>query len=216
MDYETLKTHHRKVRDDYPLSLNLRIHRALSWLNRAEQCDDGDGQFIFLWIAFNAAYANEIGEGEKSPEQKIFGQFITKLVDLDKGDTLYNLMWQEFPGCVRVLLDNKYVFKPFWDYHNGKISEEQWDSSFKSAKQAASRALAEHRPTAVFTAVLSRMYTLRNQLMHGGATWNSAVNRDQIRDCSALLGKIVPFIIQLMLDNPGTLWGDACYPVIED
>ena len=38
--------------------LSLRLHRALSWLNRAEQlADDPDSQFIFLWIAFNAAYA---------------------------------------------------------------------------------------------------------------------------------------------------------------
>jgi hypothetical protein len=25
----------------------------------------------------------------------------------------------------------------------------------------------------------------------------------------------VPFVIQLMMDNPNTLWGDACYPVVD-
>lgn len=48
------------------------------------------------------------------------------------------------------------------------------------------------------------------------ATWNSGVNRDQIRDCVNLLGKIVPLLIKLMLDNPNTLWGDACYPVVKE
>jgi hypothetical protein len=62
--------------------------------------------------------------------------------------------------------------------------------------------------------VLSRLYTLRNQLMHGGATWNSSVNRDQIRDCANLLGKLVPLVIEIMMDNVNTLWGDACYPVV--
>jgi hypothetical protein len=52
--------------------------------------------------------------------------------------------------------------------------------------------------------------------MHGGATWNSAVNRNQIRDCTSLMGKLVPVVIEIMLDNPDTLWGDACYPVVED
>jgi hypothetical protein len=33
--------------------------------------------------------------------------------------------------------------------------------------------------------------------------------------CSAFLGKLVPYVIQLMMDNPRTLWGDACYPVVE-
>jgi hypothetical protein len=64
--------------------------------------------------------------------------------------------------------------------------------------------------------VFNRLYTLRNQLMHGGATWNSAVNRDQVRDCVNLLGKLVPLVIEVMLDNPNTLWGDACFPVVKE
>ena len=80
---------------------------------------------------------------------------------------------------------------------------------------AANKALAGHSTSTVLAIILSRMYTLRNQLSHGGATWNSSVNRDQLRDCSAFLGKLVPFIIQLMMDNPDTLWGDACYPVVD-
>jgi hypothetical protein len=63
--------------------------------------------------------------------------------------------------------------------------------------------------------VLSRIYTLRNQLIHGGATWGSSVNRDQVRDCVGFMGKLVPLVIEVMLDHPETLWGDACYPVVE-
>ena len=59
-----------------------------------------------------------------------------------------------------------------------------------------------------------RLYTLRNQLIHGGATWNGSVNREQLRDCVGLLSKLVPVIIDLMMDSPDTLWGDACYPVV--
>ena len=66
----------------------------------------------------------------------------------------------------------------------------------------------------VLVIALSRIYVLRNQMMHGGATWNSSVNRDQVRDCGRLLAKLVPLILEVMLDNPGTLWGDACFPVI--
>jgi hypothetical protein len=67
----------------------------------------------------------------------------------------------------------------------------------------------------VLAIVLGRIYVLRNQLMHGGATWNSSVNRAQVRDCAALMGKLVPQLIEIMLDNAGTVWGDACYPVVE-
>jgi hypothetical protein len=29
------------------------------------------------------------------------------------------------------------------------------------------------------------------------------------------MGKLVPLVIEVMLDHPETLWGDACYPVVE-
>jgi hypothetical protein len=215
MSYASLKKRQRQERDSYPTNLALRVHRALSWLERAEQCEDVDARFIFLWIAFNAAYANEIGNQERPSEQKVFGLFLKKLLDMDKDDVLYELIWTEFPNSIRVLLNNQFVYQPFWDYHNGQLAEEQWKSKFERAKVSAHKALANHNTVTVLAIVLSRMYTLRNQLMHGGATWSSRVNRDQLRDCSAFLGKMVPFVIKLMMDNPGTLWGAPCYPVVD-
>ena len=32
-----------------------------------------------------------------------------------------------------------------------------------------------------------------------GATWNSSVNRDQVRDCVNFLGKLVPLMIEVMM-----------------
>ena len=45
---------------------------------------------------------------------------------------------------------------------------------------------------------------------------NSSVNRNQVRDCGNFLGKLVPLIIEVMMDNPKTLWGDAVYPVVKE
>ncbi|MCP4457324.1 MAG: hypothetical protein GY816_04765, partial [Cytophagales bacterium] len=59
LSHNILKTRHREIRDSMPQNLTLRIHRALSWLNCAEHMEDDDSKFIFLWIALNAAYANE-------------------------------------------------------------------------------------------------------------------------------------------------------------
>lgn len=38
--------------------MGLRVHRSISWIGRPEQATDDDGRFIFLWIAFDAAYAD--------------------------------------------------------------------------------------------------------------------------------------------------------------
>lgn len=217
MDYPTLKARHRLERDTHHVNLTLRVHRSLSWLQRAEQADDADGRFVFLWIAFNAAYATDIDENYRLSEQETFRAFLRKLCDLDQERQIEKLVWSEFSGSIRVLLDNQYVFQSFWDYQNGKITEQQWNDRFTDGRrraQAALAALAQRDTAEVLAVLFNRIYTLRNQIMHGGATWDSSINRPQLRDCSNLLGKLVPLVIELMLDNPDTLWGDACYPVV--
>jgi hypothetical protein len=62
--------------------------------------------------------------------------------------------------------------------------------------------------------VFDRLYVLRNQLVHGGATWNSKVNRAQLKDGTAIMLAITPLIISLMLDRPELDLGDIMYPVI--
>ena len=215
MSYERLKQRQRAERHTHNENLALRTHRSLSWLNRAEQAEDLDGQFIFLWIAFNAAYATEIDERLRLSEQETFKLFLNKLCELDQRNTLEKLVWQAFPGNIRVLLDNPFVFQSFWDYQNGKLSHEDWQQRFIAGKQRAKIALGSRDTATVLAVVFSRLYTLRNQLIHGGATWNGQVNREQLRDCVAILGQLVPLVIEIMLDNPNTLWGDACYPVVK-
>ena len=76
-------------------------------------------------------------------------------------------------------------------------------------------ALGRQDTVSVLSIVLSRIYTLRNQLVHGGATWGSKVNREQLRDCANFMAKLVPLVIEVMMDHPEALWGDAVYPVVE-
>ena len=59
-DHAALKAKQRAIREGFPETMGLRAHRAISWIGRAEACgDDDDARFVFLWIAFNAAYADE-------------------------------------------------------------------------------------------------------------------------------------------------------------
>lgn len=215
MDYQKLKERQRAERETHSINLALRVHRSLSWLNRAERAEDQDGKFIFLWIAFNAAYATEIDEAYRLSEQETFKAFIHKVCLLDQQHKLEALVWNEFPSSIRMMLNNKFVFQSFWDYQNGKISNEEWRSRFSSSKKRVTTALAKRNTAEVLGVIFNRIYTLRNQLLHGGATWNSQVNRDQVRDCVNFFEKFVINLIEIMLDHPETLWGDACYPVVE-
>ena len=67
----------------------------------------------------------------------------------------------------------------------------------------------------VLTLVFDRLYVLRNQLVHGGSTWNSIVNRDQVRDGAAILSFLVPVFADVMMDNPDEEWGRPFYPVVD-
>jgi len=214
MSFTELKQRHRQEREAQHANLRLRIHRALSWLDRAEQAEDLDGRFIFLWIAFNAAYATDIDEQQRLSEQATFKAFLEKLCMLDDSKRIDALVWREFSGSIRVLLDNPYVFQSFWDHQSGKIDEDTWKQRFASGRKAAQHALMSGNTPTLLGVLFNRLYTLRNQLIHGGATWNGSVNREQLRDCTSLLGKLVPLIIELMMDSADTLWGDACYPVV--
>jgi Apea-like HEPN len=214
LSHDHLKQRHRQLRQNHPTPLTLRIHRALSWLRRSEMADDIDGKFIFLWIAFNAAYAQEMDPAELASEKALFMAFLEKLCSLDKTKLIDQLIWNEFSGSVRALLDNPYVFPQFWEFQRGRITEAEWKDRFAQARRAAHAALAGSNAPVLLSVIFQRLYTLRNQLMHGGATWNGSVNREQLRDCTSLLGKLVPIIITLMMDNPDTVWGEAVYPVV--
>lgn len=215
LEYAALKDRHRKVRDGHPTNLTLRIHRALSWLNRAEQAQDVDGQFIFLWIAFNAAYAQELPGRDHPSDLDTFRAFLQKLCDLDTQSRIGDLVWNEFSGSIRALLDNPFIFHPFWEFQRGLIDEREWKRRFARAKKAAHSALTSDDSAKLLSVTFDRLYTLRNQLIHGGATWNGKVNREQLRDCTRLMSRLVPVIIALMMDNPGALWGEAVYPVVD-
>jgi len=50
--------------------------------------------------------------------------------------------------------------------------------------------------------------------MHGGSTWNSSINREQVRDGANILAQLVPVIIAILMAHPEADWGDPCYPVV--
>jgi hypothetical protein len=216
--HAALKKRHRAERAAQTPELSLRVHRALSWLQRAEQLDaDPDGQFIFLWIAFNAAYANDFGSDQRLSEHGAFRRFLDRLARLDDGrNRIEDLVWQEFAHSIRTLLDNPYVFQDFWRWRAGEIDGTEWRRRFDAQRRSARQALGRRATRTVLAIVLSRIYVLRNQLVHGGATWNGKVNREQVRDCTRFMGRFVPLVIEIMMDHPAASWPAPSYPVVDD
>ncbi len=125
--YEPLKARHRQLRDAQPEALRVRLHRAISWLGRAErETGDDAARFIFLWIGFNAAYASEFGFEQSEREQP--RQFVARLLAVDHARRLQVVLFQQFSGSVRTLSQNRFVFEPFWKALRQRDASGRWDS----------------------------------------------------------------------------------------
>ncbi|MBS8225747.1 hypothetical protein DYI42_05800 [Vannielia litorea] len=195
----------------------LRVHRAISWIGRAEQSPgDPDAAFLFLWIAFNAAYAGEadVEAGPTLGDRSQFAEYLARVVSYDETERLHDAVWNKFEGPIAKLMQNRYVFRPFWQHQNGIAGNEDWDRKFVASAKSFVRAMEEKQTVKVLTIVFDRLYMLRCQLTHGGATWGGKVNREQLKDGAAILGTLLPVMVDLMLDNPEEDWGRPFYPVI--
>ena len=204
LTHAVLKAKQRGLRAGFPETMGLRVHRSISWISRAEDASDDDGRFIFLWIGFNAAYADEEEfHNAATGERAAFAAYFRKVVAPSPGQRVHDAIWNNFPEPICVLLHNRYVFSPFWQHHNGTGGYEDWEERFRASERRFARALRTRNAVEVLSLVFDRLYVLRNQLVHGGATWNSRVNRDQVRDGAAILAFLIPVFVDVMMDNPG-------------
>lgn len=208
-----LKTQHRACADQHTEPSRVRLHRAISWLARSEvEVSDDDARFVFQWIAFNAAYAREFGF--ESSERDQLRQFFTLACSADSGGKLREALFKQFSGSIRTLIENKFVFDPFWRALRDHDSSGRWEAQFEGSRKAAMQSILAGDCATVLGIVFDRLYVLRNQLVHGGATWNSSVNRAQVRDGAAILAVLVPILVEIMLDHPELDFGAILYPVI--
>jgi hypothetical protein len=196
----------------------VRLHRAISWFKSAEEMPGNeDMQFISLWISLNACYAidnfSELNMAEKHSERKNISSFLAKLVEHDSTRKIHDLLWNRFSSEVRLLLENKFIFKPFWDYHRGEIPDFQY--SLDQSVKKANILLVQNKTAELLEIVLERLYTLRNQVFHGGATYKSKVNRQQVKDGASMLMKLIPIVVEIMVLNKDEDWGKINYPVVE-
>ena len=191
--------------------LTLRIRRALSWIERGErEQDDPDAAFIFYWIAFNALYAEDTAEYSEKTEQKAFLAYLEKIVDLDREKSVYSAMWPHSEG-IQDLITNRYVFRDFWKSQNG-VGGQNWKRDFDEESKDADYSLQKRDGFRVLRRLFDRLYVLRNQLLHGGATWQGSVNRSQVTKSAEIMAVLMPQFVKLMMDNPLSDWGKPYYP----
>lgn len=198
---------------DYKQSNEDRLRRANSWYQQGikEEISDEES-FLFLWIAFEAAY-NSLGNKDENEKDRVH-KFINEVIRLDKSNQMEVLLRSTGP-LLRKLLENEYIYRFFW-YAKRKNRNNNWKKDFDRENEAILKHWLKDIPTLLCT-ILERLYILRNQMLHGGMTFGGdSFGKRQIRDSRPVMGKLVKFVIDIMEDdisaNPRTTrWGKVAF-----
>lgn len=204
----------------YFSDIETRIRRARSWLDSARRAgasgnlDSGhwDIAFILYWIAFNAAFARD--DLEYPNTRCEFSECFRKVLRLDSRGEIFHAVRDKFPSAAEEIVSNKYLFKKYWDHVNGKRSNDDWKECLKSDRQRFTSAMtkpSEENTEGAIPILFERLYTLRNQIVHGGATWKSKYNRTSVRWGVPIMAFLVPVFVRIIKQHPEVNWGTPYY-----
>lgn len=224
-EFAGLDARFRELMGDEYTPLSLRLRRATSWGLRGEEEEekdppDHDAAFIFYWIAFNALYAEDTADYSEGKEREDRQAYLRKVVPWDAQHAI-DAAIRSNSKDVRALLDNPYIFRDFWKHQNEVLGFENWLDDFKKERLRVETALPKRDVLTVLRMLFDRLYVLRNQLLHGGATWGGKVNRAQVTTGARLMKLFLQRFIDLMLANANAankddrrVWGKPHYPVV--
>ena len=191
-----------------------RIERCRSWIAQAKRHKDNkDLSFICWWIAFNALYDYEDESFERGRQRSLQQAFFGKVIDFDGNDRVYRTVLMGFDGFIKALIQNKHVFEPYWEHRNGNPAHADWSSKFARSKRQFNIAKDSQDTSSVLYHVFDRLYTLRNQVVHGGATHGSRRNRNSIEGGRDIMSQLVPVFLDIIVDNPDLDLGRPFYYV---
>ena len=218
MTGEELREAFRAIRDQMPEEHRVRLHRAISWYRCAEDYSesDDDVSFIALWVSLNSCYAIDDDDEQsiEKRERNRFRRFASILAKQDEeGKRIYNCLWDKFPSFVRLLIEDQHLFRPFWKCR--LTGDESWKDEFSRSKTRAFTALGNSHLSPLLCIVFDRLYELRNQLVHGGSTYRSSMNREQVVNGKRMLMEILPVVIEQMFDH-SLDWGQIRYSPVEE
>lgn len=187
----------------------IRLWRAMSWLERAEQAREVEDQFIALWIAFNALYGRLDDQQRAWGDREAMGTFLTAIWDLDSEGQLRRILGKRQLGVLR-LIENRYLYDRFWR-SPGANHEHQLHRMVRDFLPR----FGTHRMLPVLRTLFDRLYVMRNQVFHGASTQGSRLNRRTLTQSAGLLAEILPVMIGIMLARGIEQdWGQVCFPPV--
>ncbi len=191
----------------------IRVHRSLSWYRRAAEipAEQPETRFILLWISLNCLYSRwDAAQNAPGKDTAARDEFLARICRMDP--VLIEALLRRYRPLLRKLLEDPFLSNTFWRdpfdaRSKGRAAEDanHLESNLKSGDYR--RLLGQ---------VMSRLYVLRGQLVHGASTGGGRLNRKPLSYGLQLLVEIVPLIIHVVLEHGcSDDWPELCYPPIK-
>jgi hypothetical protein len=189
----------------------IRVHRALSWFERAIYTDaeeQPDGRLLYGWISFNALYGRWDREaGFPAPDMAAWRDFLKIVLQQDANGKMAESL-QRLREPILQLIENKFVDLRFWQ------NPEQPGNLRRRYHEALSL-FVERRWLSLAGLALERVYVVRGQLVHGAATRGSELNRATLRQSRDVLEGLMLPILEIVIEHVcHDDWPPLCYPPI--
>lgn len=195
-----------------------RIQRADSWIQAAaglkpEQLHEA---FIFLYIAFNCLYGRRKYEGDQAQIEEDLDVFFSKILamhrkDVQEGGTIL----KDALGACRqdgaVLIRDRFLVNRYW---RGAQPPAALQTKLNKDAIGALEALADGDYQEFLSLVFHRISVLRNQVMHGCATYGArSYGRASLAKALRVLRLLVPAFYELSRRYGHELaWDPIPYP----
>ena len=197
--------------DDRYQNFQIRVHRSLSWLERAmELCEEEhpDGRLLYAWIALSSLYGTWDGSaGYPLRDSQAREAFVGMLMKIDTGGRVASEL-TALESDVLWVLDNKFLDPRFWrdPEHPGNVHRKY---------HQAVQLFHDKSWAAILSYTLERIAVLRGQIAHGAATRGSKLNRETLSRCRTILERLLPVVLQLVIEHRADNdWPPLCYPPI--
>jgi hypothetical protein len=196
----------RELRDTHQ-SFAIRIWRALSWLERAEQATEAEDRFIACWIGFNALYGRQDDQNRAWGDREAMGTFLATIWRLDDEDVLRHLLFKRQLPVLR-LIENKWLYDRFW-----AAPKTDHQPVLSQLVKRLLREFGQKDMLPVLQLLFERIYVMRLQVFHGASTKGSSLNRRALNECTGLLHEFLPLAIEVMIGKGLPIdWGAVCFP----
>ena len=195
-----------------------RLQRADSWIQAATelQPDRMHEAFIFLYIAFNCMYGRRQYEGDQTQIQEDLDAFLSKILVMRQKEAQESgtLIKDALTACRQdgaVLIRDRFLVNRYW---RGNQPPASLQAKLNKEAVEALEAMADGDCSEFLSRVLHRISVLRNQVMHGCATYGSrSYGRASLSKALRVLRVLVPTFYQLMRRYGHDLpWDPIPYP----